>query len=385
MSTVLLQKEFICYCLDGVKFIEPSTLINFNLTSEGVEILGTNKKQLFFCEYSDINDIKILEENKKQILNIFSSKGNIKLFKPVASSVQVIKEMLMACIDNKEDFFAKYDIQQEEQKKLNFIVLNVFLWIVGISCLFSIFSINEDFLSSICMFIAGILIFPPIYNFIKKYSTQLSSKKVRIWSVVLLFILSGIFEPQTTTAYIKSPNTIICREADGATGFKKMNTLEEINVYKDNYKTNGFLKISDGNWVKENAIVYANTQEYKDIVKAEEQRKKEIEKAKQEIQKLLNEEQENLKKELKIIVEKAFDDYDLEDYSFIYYANPIAWYSTTVKEKENIMQNCAVFGKIETKQDDMKPETALAITKIKSSSNGEVLGEYSIWSGFKFK
>ena len=164
-----------------------------------------------------------------------------------------------------------------------------------------------------------------------------------------------------------------------------MNTLEEINVYQDSYKTNGFLKTGDGNWVKENAIVYANTKEYNELKKAEAKQKQEIEKAKKEIEKLLQKQEASLEKELKSRIDKAFVYYDITDYSFVYYANPIAWYSTNVKEKENIMRNCAEYGKLSRKQKDMSLEVALSSTKIKSSSNGAVLGEYSIWSGFKFQ
>ncbi|MCM1265185.1 MAG: hypothetical protein NC200_03215 [Candidatus Gastranaerophilales bacterium] len=384
MTITTLQTNFVCYCMEGIKFVNQQTLINLILTHDGIEILEKTK-QVLFIPYTEILDVKVIEEDKKELLEIKTAENTIKIYKVIAGSVKTLKEMIVECLKNKDEFFVNYDKQAKEMEQFNKKCLNIFLWFLGICFLFSIFTIKDELFSSICSFCAGLLILPPSYNAIKERFQQLYTKKVRIWSIIGFFVLSTMLKPQTTTAYIKAPDTIICKKAQSNTGFKKMNTLEEINVYKDSYKTNGFLKTSDGDWIKEDAIVYKNTQEYKDIAAAEEKKKQEIEKAKQEIEKLLKEQQAKLEKELKSRIDKAFVYYDITEYSYVYYANPIAWYSTNVKEKENIMQNCATYGRMVTKQEEKEMEMALSRTKIKSSANGAVLGEYSIWSGYKFQ
>lgn len=382
---ILLQNKFVCYCFDGIEFLDSTKLINVNLTKDGMEIIGDFNKQLFICDYQNINDIKIDNSGKDKILNIYVGGKCIKLFKPVASSVDTMKEMLLKCIENKDNFFVEYENQQEQQKKINAKIVNVLLWIIGIFFILSIFSLKDCFISELLKVFVGILILPPTYNLLKKYINVLDSKKIRIWSIVILLLASIIFMPNTTTAYIKTNDTIICSEPNAGTGIKRLNTLDKVEVYKDNYNTNGFLKMNDGNWVKEDNVVFPESQEYKNIVKQEEERKAEAEKIKNELEKLIIEEQEKAMKELEVNIKKAFVDYDIKEYSFTYYINPLVWYSTDLKQKENIMKNCAIYGKLKSGQKNKELDVALAQTKIKSSTNGEVLGEYSILSGFKFK
>lgn len=381
----MLQKSFLCKCLDGIKFLDSSNIIYFNLEENGIVILDDTKRQIYICPYSEINDAKIIKENAIDVLSISANNDlSIKIYQPVSVQLSVIKNMLLKCLENKEEFFEQYEKEQMQQAKFNANFWNVCLWILGILFLLEIFTVGEHCLSSIMKIAAGLLIFPPSYQYIKKLKLFSTTKK-RVWAIIILFIFSSLFAPKTTTAYIKADNTIICSKPDGATGFKKLKVLEEIKVYKDKYKTNGFLKLGDGNWVKEDSIVYENSKEHKLLIEQEKEKSAQEEKLKQEVKEMLLAEQEKIAKDLETKIQKAFVDIDLKDYEFSYYINPLVWYNTNVKEKENVMRNCAIYGKYKTNQKDKELEMALARTKIKSSSNGEVLGEYSLWSGFKFK
>ena len=382
---LLLQNKFVCYCLDGIEFVDSTKPINLNLIKDGLEITDNLNKQLYTCYYKDINDVKIDSSGKDKILNIQIGEKCIRLFKPIITSVETIKEMILKCIEDKDNFFTEYEKQQEQQKKLNAKIGNVFLWIIGIFFILSIFSLKECFISELFKVFAGILILPPSYNLLKKYINILDSKKIRVWSIIILIIASIIFMPHTTTAYIKSNDTIICSEPSADTGVKRLNVLNKVEVYKNNYATNGFLKMDDGNWVKEDSIVFPESSEYKNIVKQEEERKAEAEKIKNELEKLINEEQEKAMKELEVNIKKVFANYDIKEYSFTYYIHPLIWYNTDLKQKENIMKNCAIYGKLKSGQKNTELDVSLAQTKIKSSTNGEILGEYNIFSGFKFK
>jgi len=318
-----------------------------------------------------------------------------------------MKEMITYCKTNKDEFFKKYKEQEIFTQKF----WNVVLWIIGVCFFMNIFCIVETPMTSICLTLSSLFIIPKTYEYISKHLNKFSSKKSRIWTIVILFLIAGIAAPSTTTAYISKDSAIICSEPNMKTGIKRMNTLEQIDVYKDFYKKNGFYKTSDDKWVKEDMVVFAGSEKYNELVKQREKKKQEIERAKQEAQKIVKAELEKnrntikevivneknkfmktlahgekeFNKQFKANIEKVFDYYDIEDYSFTYYINPLAWYSIDVKQKENLMQSCAIFGKLESNQPDMQNETALAITKIKSTSNGETLGEYGVWSGFKFK
>lgn len=380
MANTILQTKFEGNCIEGIAGLNPTDSITIILTEDGLSI-KTKDKNVFSCSFDDISDVYEGEVNKKKILCITTKDTTIKIESYFSKNIPIMKEMITYCKTNKDEFFKKYKEQEIFTQKF----WNVVLWIIGVCFFMNIFCIVETPMTSICLTLSSLFIIPKTYEYISKHLNKFSSKKSRIWTIVILFLIAGIAAPSTTTAYISKDSAIICSEPNMKTGIKRMNTLEQIDVYKNFYKKNGFYKTSDDKWVKEDMVVFAGSEKYNELVKQREKKKQEIERAKQEAQKIVKAELEKNRKQFKANIEKVFDYYDIEDYSFTYYINPLAWYSIDVKQKENLMQSCAIFGKLESNQPDMQNETALAITKIKSTSNGETLGEYGVWSGFKFK
>lgn len=93
--------------------------------------------------------------------------------------------------------------------------------------------------------------------------------------IVFIFCLYIALKPYTTIAYAKNNNAIICHKANKTTCYKKMNTLEQIEVYPKSYKKRGYLKTKQGEYIKETSLTYKDTKEYKQI-------KTKLEKEKQE-------------------------------------------------------------------------------------------------------
>ena len=72
----------------------------------------------------------------------------------------------------------------------------------------------------------------------------------------------------------------------------------------------------------------------------------------------------------------------LDNYICDFYIDPVAWQLLQFDEKENIFKSCAVYIFKKYRIDETK---ALVCTKIKSSSNGEVLAQYGAFNGIKVK
>jgi predicted membrane protein len=93
-----------------------------------------------------------------------------------------------------------------------------------------------------------------------------------------------------------------------------------------------------------------------------------------------------IKVELKKTLDKIVKDYDISEYEYSYYVNNSTWVYSNYKDKEKFFNLCAQYGNLIYPVKESKDfELLLARTKIKSYNNGEVLGEYSVWGGYKFK
>ena len=126
---------------------------------------------------------------------------------------------------------------------------------------------------------------------------------------------------------------------------------------------------------------YIATQKLKKQNKLEyEKAKAEFEaKAEQERVKLIADTEQNLNKIFYKIDFRQTDKNGNGIYDF--YISPLAWYQLNVDQKRALFENCMAYVYLKTNTKENYPKFA---TKIKSSSNGEVLARYS-FKGFECK
>lgn len=387
-----MKTMFLFNHLSGMKFVDPNKQIFLELIKDGLIVYEKKNEVLMEINNNQINDAIVVNENGKEIFILKTNEVEISLESIVKGYPQLAKQNIL---DNKKDseaFWQKNEEEKEKRKKNNQLVKNIILYILGISYILSIVNIVDIPLSTILSVLAGIMLLPIISENIGKKIAFLDVKRNRIILTILLLFLSVIFLPQTTKAYIKIDNTIICGEPDGDTGYKKMAVMDEINVYKKHFKKNGFLKTEDNAYVKEDNIAFEGTPEYQEAKKNKELKDKKIkeekakkEKAKQEAEKLVTKALDEKEKQLKKIIYDMFDDVEITNYTFNYYVNPISWYNSSLNDKKNAMNGCAVYGKLKTKQYDLSEELALIRVKILDSTNGKTLGKYSVFKGYEFE
>jgi hypothetical protein len=98
----------------------------------------------------------------------------------------------------------------------------------------------------------------------------------------------------------------------------------------------------------------------------------------------LNDRKNELKTGLDIVILK----YEVSEYRYDYYIDPNEWYRSNVDDKEALFKLCAEYGSLfDIEKVDPEKDFSLELlkTKIKNYSNGEVLGKYSLFGGYKFK
>ena len=211
------------------------------------------------------------------------------------------------------------------------IIIAFIRWCIGLFFITS--GVSGRPITTILAIIFGLLIFPPTSFFIEKIAKL--NKPIRITAAIIIFmafiIVVGIEKSESDIEYEK---------------LQKINAqkLEQVKIQN---------KLAQDKKIKEARIL---TLKFINI----------------------------RKKELKTTLDKIVQDYDLSEYNYSFYILPITWMSSSYKEKEAFLNICAEYGSLSFGGKE-KGELALAKTKIKNYSNGEVLGEYSIWSGFKFK
>ena len=220
-------------------------------------------------------------------------------------------------------------------------------------------------------------IFNWIFNWL--YEDEYARNMILGMLVVFIFCAYIALKPYTTIAYAKNNSATICHKADDSTCYKKMNILEQIEVYPEHYKKKGYLKTKQGEYIKETSITYKDTEEYKQI-------KTKLDKEKEE---KIRKENELKKKELAEsakIFENQFKDIfsDIQiDIFYDFYINPIGWELMPIKTKELIMKYCGAYA--EYKKGKLTDNMTLVKTRILNDRNGDVLGEYNSLRGFIFK
>lgn len=229
--------------------------------------------------------------------------------------------------------------------KLFFWILGIFIALLGITAIFS-----DSLIAGLFLLLAGLSCLPVLNKFLLKKldKTKAASLQLIFFSLLLIaFILSL---PSQTTS--------------------------EKNTNKP------APQISENNAENTNTAEY---KKYSDFVKKEEQREKQkSEKEKQikiESQKMIKQ----YKQELKASLDKVVAEYDIQEYEYTYYVNDSTWIYSNYKEKESFFNMCAQYGGLYMNDKGKTLEYLLARTKIKSYNNGEVLGEYGIFNGYKFK
>lgn len=82
--------------------------------------------------------------------------------------------------------------------------------------------------------------------------------------------------------------------------------------------------------------------------------------------------------------EQYFVNVQLSEYNYNCFMEPEVWNATPLDGKETLFIRCAAYGAIKTGENEKGSTHALVSTHIKSNSNGEELGSFTI-SGYKFK
>ncbi len=391
-----MQLKFSFYHRSGIKFTNINDVVFLEIIPNGIEIKSSQQNVLTSIKNEDIENVTTFQEDDRSFLKIETKSDLIELAPFFALQPNSTRDLIIKNLKDSKAFFDEIEAQIIKNKENNDKLLKVAFTIVGICFAFNIFSIFDTPLTSIFAFIAGCLITPFINKKLSQKWEFLKDIKIRSLIIFFVLILAAFSNPTTTIGYVIKDNSVLCQEPQGNTGFEKLPLLEPVKLYKDNYKKNNFYKTEMGNYIKENDIAFEGSDEYikaknlkakrdKEIADAKAKKDKEIANAKKQIEKELQKYQKAREKQLRKIVLHTFNSYDVKDYAFDYYVLPIAWYNSTIDQKQAVMQGCAEYGQLSTNQESLDNDLALARTKIKSATNGETLGEYSVWSGFKFK
>ena len=196
-----------------------------------------------------------------------------------------------------------------------------------------------------------------------------------IVSLLRHFIYSCI-KPHPVTAYIKIESAKICHKANPQSCYKEMEILEPIKVYRNLYKSNGYLKTKNGDYIKETSVTYEGTKEYNYLISQKEKEEKiAIEERKREIEKAAHFFEANFI--------EIFSHIDLE-YFYDFYIDPIGWQLIPYQNKKLLMQYCAMYAEYKKGRvgDNLPP---MVLTRILNNRNGEILGKYDTWKGYIFK
>lgn len=222
-----------------------------------------------------------------------------------------------------------------------------------------------------------------LFLFIKNFFAK-NKRNIAIFLFILSLILIFIPKPELTLGYINTDGAILCHEPNAKTGFESLPLLEPVKVYKDHYKKNGFYQTELGNYIKESVIIFEGTKDFENAKSQKIKQDKEIAEAKakmEEIQKkYLAKRISTLEKTISQIAYKI----DIQEYGYDYYVSPLTWLNSTYDDKIAFFNICAEYGKYKTNQ-SQENEIALGRVKIKNSLNGQTIGEYSIWNGYKFQ
>ena len=228
-----------------------------------------------------------------------------------------------------------------------------------------------------------------LYGLLKWLYEDEDARNVFLCLLIVLISCAYIFlKPYTVTAYVKDSNATVCHKADASTCYKKMNTLEQIEVYPKNYKKKGYLKTKQGEYIKETSITYKDTEEYKQIktklYKEKEEKTKQEEEAKKI--KLTVQERKFIEDDLKNwknSTGKIFSYHEnVQEVFNYYYINPQVWYSLDYREKQSLLSDCMSISTIsailkDKNYDKSKLDSYRLVyssgTQIKDMNNGQVL------------
>lgn len=211
---------------------------------------------------------------------------------------------------------------------------------------------------------------------------------VAAFSLVLFAIIALI--PTSVDAYAKENNTIVCSSPIVTMCNKKLAILTPIKVYKNRYKKNGFLKTDKGEYIKETSIVYADSDEYKQLKNKIEKEKKD----KGSVKQISYIEEQELDKFERIVLNKVTEKFKktrgkiftshniVNNVFYNFYINPQIWYSLEYKERQKLLSECVAYCSIKSILKDKNYNKTkgnghymfcAAATQILSSNNGQKL------------
>lgn len=276
----------------------------------------------------------------------------------------------------KKNLFEEYFNQYVSNPviRTTYKVLFYILGVISFLCALVIFM--KPFLGIIFLLL-GFMVFPPAFNFISSKIEKLKNLKVRIVIIILCLIALCLVPSSIKPAYINVPETKICAEPDGKTNCETFVKTSRIRLYPEEYKTGEYLRTTDGKWISEKAVVIRGSDEF-------EKMQQELGDDSSTPDLLITPEEAKLQVERKAYLEKIFSKIEINKYSFTFYINPIYWGITDIEKKKELMNVCASYGMIATRQ-VLDVTVALGYTRIKSSTDGKDIGKYNPVSGFDFK
>ena len=236
-------------------------------------------------------------------------------------------------------------------------------------------------------FIPGIILWLllPIQNYI-------DTKKKMYTFIAIIFIALGITLPNETnkieTGYTRVYTTVENKENGKKIGYAMFSPIQVVkndnsdlwNVYKDGVKIGQVQKTS---------IVFEGTPEYEQAKQEKAEYDKKVAEAAKKLEAELKAERQKQLAELEKNINSVFYKVDLKKFSddgngiYDFYINPLIWVQLPFDQKENIFKNCATY--VQLKTNGTEPGYAKYGTKIKSSSNGAILAEYSGLKGIQVK
>lgn len=209
-------------------------------------------------------------------------------------------------------------------------------------------------------------------------------KTIKFYLIIFLIVLGFLNLPKPQSVYIKTNKANLYTTNTGKTASESKKILQTIVIYKTAQK-NGYYLTDDFLWVKKNDIAFSvKDPVLQKFIKAEESKKKEKIKKEQQLKALKTREEAKIKKELKQSLDKIVKEYDIQSYEYSFYVNDIDWLESTFSDKKAFFELCTQYGILYTKSKD-RYEVEMTKTQIKSNYNGEILGEYSLLHGYKFK
>lgn len=246
--------------------------------------------------------------------------------------------------------------------------------------------------------IVAILLFPLTFGLlfwwiILPVNKYITTKKryfafIAIFTILMICTLINENNQTPTTGYTRIYTTVENKETGEKVDYAIFTPIEVVKNDKSDF-WDVYQKGKKIGQVQKTSIAFEGTPEYEQAKNEKAQYDKKMAEAKKLLEAKLKAERQKQLAELEKNINNVFYKIDFKQYSedgngtYSFYINPFIWAQLPFDQKENIFKNCTVY--VQLKTNGTNSDFAKIGTKIKSSSNGSILAEYSPLSGIKLK